>query len=47
MKFTTLVDYIDVCAVTNAFPCNEYIFLNVFNFLYFLLFFFKIILFGI
>ena len=23
MKLTTLVDYIYVCAVTNAFPCNE------------------------
>ena len=23
MKFTTLVDYIYVCAVTNAFPYNE------------------------
>ena len=32
-KFTTLVDHIYVCAVTNAFPCNEYIyFLNVLNF---------------
>ena len=26
MKFTTLVDYIYVCAVTNAFPCNDFIF---------------------
>ena len=26
MKFTTLLDYIYVCAVTNAFPCNECIF---------------------
>ena len=32
IKFTTLVDYIYVCAVTNAFPCNKYIFFsNVFN----------------
>ena len=23
MKLTTPVDYIYVCAVTNAFPCNE------------------------
>ena len=23
MKLTTIVDYIYVCAVTNAFPCNE------------------------
>ena len=22
MKLTTLVDYIYVCAITNAFPCN-------------------------
>ena len=26
MKLTKLVDYIYVCAVTNAFPCNECIF---------------------
>ena len=33
MKLTTLVDYIYVCAVTNAFPCNDCnFFLNVFNF---------------
>ena len=37
MKFTTLVDYIIyVCAVTNAFPCNEFNFL----FIYFLNHFF-------
>ena len=29
MKITTLVDYIYVCAVTNAFPCNECIFLCI------------------
>ena len=28
MKFTTLVDYIDVCAVTNALPCNECVFVK-------------------
>ena len=30
MKLTNLVDYIYVCVVTNAFPCNEciYIFLE-------------------
>ena len=32
MKFTTLVDYIYVCAVTNAFPCNE---CNLLIFLFF------------
>ena len=32
MKFTTLVDHIYVCAVTNAFPCNECnFFKNVFK----------------
>ena len=32
MKFTTLIDYIYVCAVTNAFPCNKCNFLlNVLN----------------
>ena len=29
MKLTKLVDYIYVCAVTNAFPCNECIFFNL------------------
>ena len=34
MKLTTLVDYIYVCAVTNAIQCNDCnFFLNVFNFL--------------
>ena len=33
MKVTTLVDYIYVCAVTNAFPCvMNVFFLNAFNF---------------
>ena len=26
MKLTTIVDYIYVCAVTNAFPCNDLFF---------------------
>ena len=30
MKFITLVDNIYVCAVTNAFPCNECIFFKCF-----------------
>ena len=41
MKFTTLVDYIYVCAVTNAFPCNE---CNLLIFLFFLNHFFSIYL---
>ena len=39
MKFTTLVDYMCACAVTNAFPCNKCNFFNVFIYFYFLLLF--------
>ena len=31
MKLSTLVDYIYVCAVTNAFPCNECKFKKILN----------------
>ena len=32
MKLTTLVDWIYMCTITNAFPCNECIFFKCINF---------------